>query len=140
MTRNSRERSARAARQGLAVAFAAMLSLAQLGSVAHQFSADHRTCEHGQLVEVEDASARLTHEDGEAEVAHLIASDEERAETTHVHCLAAALLRQAASCPRSARTQRPAAPLASARPAVRTGSTVPRAVLLLLAPKASPPA
>ena len=116
------------------------LALGQLAAVAHQFSAGHRTCEHGQVVEAEGDSPGLSHEVGEAESAHLIAAEEERAEATHAHCLAAALLRQAAACPGALLPQTPAALATAAGPSARTGFAVPREVLLLLAPKASPPA
>ena len=116
----------------------ALLTLAQVASAAHQLTGAHQTCEHGQVVEADDGPASLAQEVGEQDGAHLLASEEARAEA-HVHCLAWALLRSAAACPAAL----PVVAGLSAQHALPTAAdarAIPREVLLLMAPKSSPPA
>ena len=137
MKQRQSQQGAIAALRGRAAGLAALLAVAQAAGLAHQLVADHRTCEHGQIVE---AGAALSHEAVEPDAAHLLAPEGERAEGEHVHCLAVALQRQAA--------ERAATPLLAAPPRLAHATLVrdvapvvlPREVLLLLAPKASPPA
>jgi hypothetical protein len=125
---------------GLALA---LLSVAQLASVAHQFSARHQTCAHGQVVDADEADelpAGPAHEVGEQDAAHLLAPEEARAEAAHVHCLASALLQTAAACAVAALPASAGPSNQHALPPAEGARAVPREVLLLLAPKSSPPA
>jgi hypothetical protein len=124
-------------RAALPVASVFLASLA--AGAVHDLAAEHRTCEHGQLVEAEDAP-RTAAEPFERGEAHALpspgAADEEGA---HAHCLAVAqrsfaaapVAAHVAAAPTTARS-REAAP-------ARVAALADRGRLLLLAPKGSPP-